>query len=59
MQWIANPHAYALWQSNIAKTFAITSIPKNILVDRNGTIVALNIWDDDLQNFLTDNKLYQ
>ena len=47
------------WQGTIAKTFAITSIPKNILVDRNGKIVALDIWGNDLHNFLTDKKLHQ
>jgi thiol-disulfide isomerase/thioredoxin len=40
------------WNGDIAKTFALTSIPRNILVDGSGTIVAIDIWDTQLRNFL-------
>ena len=47
------------WQGNISKTFAITSIPKNIVVSKDGNIVAIDIWGDDLQRFLLEKKLYK
>lgn len=40
----------------VAKTFAITSIPRNVLIDRKGKIIAINIWDRNLANFLEAKK---
>lgn len=40
------------WQSEIAKQYAISSIPFNMVLDPEGKILALNLRGDNLYNFL-------
>ena len=45
------------WKGQAVTTLNITGIPYNIIVDDKGRIVAKNMWDDELLNFLVKNKL--
>lgn len=38
------------WNNSAARLYAISSIPSNILLDQNGTILAKNLRGDDLYN---------
>ncbi len=40
----------AYWNNAVAKIYAIQSIPSNLLVDKNGIIIARNQRGDDLRN---------
>ncbi|MEM7161789.1 MAG: TlpA disulfide reductase family protein [Bacteroidota bacterium] len=44
------------WDSEAAKTFEIRSIPQNILLDRNGTIIGRNYSAEALKEVLTSLK---
>lgn len=48
----------AYWNNAVAKEYAVQSIPQNLLVDKNGTIVAKNKREEELreavQEFLAD-----
>ncbi len=50
-----DPYGFA---GNVAKTFNLTYIPNNILVNGKGEIVALNITGERLEIFLQEKKLY-
>ena len=39
------------WESEAAKTYNIKSIPSNILIDKDGTIIAKNLKGNRLINF--------
>ena len=41
-----------LTNSAVAKTFNVLSIPKNILVDKNGVILARNLYGDELKEMV-------
>ena len=43
--------------SDVAKAFAIQTVPKNILVNQSGKIVMLDIFDDSLKAFLKDKNI--
>jgi thiol-disulfide isomerase/thioredoxin len=49
---------YKGWQGNVARTFNLSSIPSNIIVDKAGKIIAIDLSDEDLQHFLRKKKLY-
>lgn len=40
------------WDSDIARLYGIRSIPSNLLIDKNGKIVAKNLRDSDLRETL-------
>ncbi len=42
------------WNSKAAELYAIASIPNNILIDRDGTIIAKNLVGDDLKAKLSE-----
>lgn len=42
------------WNNEAAKAYGISSIPSNLLLDENGTIVAKNLRGDDLDKFIGD-----
>lgn len=44
------------WESEAAKTYNIKSIPSNILIDKDGTIIAKNLKGNRLINFLQSQK---
>ncbi len=44
------------WKSEAAKNYNITSIPSNILIDKNGIIIAKNLKGNRLINFLQSQK---
>ncbi len=46
------------FNGNVAKTFNLTFIPFNVLVNSKGEIIALNIVGSSLDNFLKENNLY-
>ena len=41
------------WANEAAKTYNIAFIPQNVLIDKNGTIVAKNLYGNDLYNFIS------
>lgn len=45
------------FKGNIAKLFTIQDIPRNIIVDSNGVIVARDIWGEELATFLNKKNL--
>ncbi len=45
------------WNGNVAKAFNLFSIPRNIVIDKNGIIIEQNIWDKELSKFLQEKKL--
>ena len=44
------------WESEAAKTYNIKSIPSNILIDKDGIIIAKNLKGNRLINFLQSQK---
>jgi len=44
------------WESEAAKTFGIKSIPFNLLLDRNGTIIGRNYSSEELSEVLASLK---
>jgi len=44
----------AYWQNEVAQTYAIQSIPSNLLVDKTGKIVAKNKRGDELRAFVSE-----
>ena len=44
------------WESEAAKTYNVKSIPSNILIDKDGTIIAKNLKGNRLINFLQSQK---
>lgn len=42
------------WQSGVCKTYAITAIPANILVDPDGKVVKVNLRGNELTNTLQE-----
>ncbi len=42
------------WNNVVAKQYGIRSIPSNILLDKNGTIIAKNLMGDDLTDKLRE-----
>ena len=44
------------WESEATKTYNIKSIPSNILIDKDGTIIAKNLKGNRLINFLQSQK---
>jgi peroxiredoxin len=42
------------WNSTAAKLYAINSIPSNLILDREGTIVAKNLRGQDLRNKISE-----
>lgn len=53
MPWI-DVHNIFGGQNDVGELYGITSIPKNILFDSSGTIVALDVSADFLDKFLTE-----
>lgn len=39
-------------ESPLVKGFSVTTVPYNILIDKNGNILAVNIWGEKLSSFL-------
>lgn len=42
------------WQSDAARTFGVSSIPANLVIDKNGKILAKNIRGEELDKFIFD-----
>ena len=42
------------WQSGVAKTYNVTGIPTNFLIDGNGKVIAQNLRGIDLENKLKE-----
>lgn len=40
------------WQSDAARTFGVSSIPANLVIDKNGKILAKNIRGEELDKFI-------
>lgn len=40
------------WQSDAAKTYGVSSIPANLIIDKNGKILAKNIRGEELDKFI-------
>jgi hypothetical protein len=45
------------WSGNVGKTFSLTAIPYNILVDKTGKIVTVSLLPDELRRFFTEKGL--
>ncbi|NCC72417.1 MAG: TlpA family protein disulfide reductase [Sphingobacteriia bacterium] len=54
--WSEHVSSLQGWDSPVAKTYDIRAIPANILLDRNGLIIAKNLKIEQLSEFL-DNLL--
>jgi alkyl hydroperoxide reductase subunit AhpC len=42
------------WNNAASKTYGIRSIPSNLLLDKNGTIIAKNLMGDELTDKLSE-----
>lgn len=42
------------WSNEAAQTYGISSIPSNLLIDKNGKIIAKNLTGEDLKTFVAD-----
>ena len=42
------------WQSGVAEQYGIQSIPSNVLVDKEGRIIAINLREEALSNKLNE-----
>ncbi len=49
---------YKGWQGNVARTFNLSSIPSNVMVDRAGKIIAIDLSDENLLHFIKEKKLF-
>ena len=50
------PHVGDLkgWQNDAAKLYSVTSIPQNVLLDKNGNILARNLRGEQLEQKLAE-----
>ncbi|MET3036602.1 TlpA disulfide reductase family protein [Chryseobacterium sp. NRRL B-14859] len=47
------------WKSPVAKAYGIEELPFNLIIDGNGTIIAKNLHDKELEEFLNKNLTQQ
>ena len=47
------------WKSQVAKDYAITELPFNVLIDEQGKIIAINLHGAALQNFINNYLSHQ
>ncbi|MFS4432167.1 peroxiredoxin family protein [Chryseobacterium sp. S90] len=47
-------HESKAFSSDLAKSYHLTSLPSNVLIDQNGTVIAVDIFRDELKNKLNE-----